>query len=119
MKKIEIKPTDENVLNMLENNMIGRNSYIRSFLELLDNVDENFTIFVNGDWGTGKTFFIKQVKLLLTYYNNYINKELKEYESQLNNVVQAESFKDLKLNKNFVPIYYNAWNNDSHIDPIA
>ena len=118
MNKIEIKPTTENIINMLDKNAIGRNQYISSFLEMLDNIDDNFTIFINGDWGTGKTFFVKQIYTLLTYYNEYINKEVKEYKPQLETILQRDYFKDIKLAKNFVPIYYNAWNNDSHIDPI-
>lgn len=85
---------------------------------MLDNVDENFTIFINGNWGTGKTFLVKQIYILLTYYNEYIKEELKGYNTQLDQVLQKDYFKDLQLKKNFVPIYYNAWNNDSHIDPI-
>ena len=118
MNKIEMKPTTENIINMLDKNAIGRNQYVATFLETLDNVDENFTIFINGDWGTGKTFLVKQIYTLLTYYNEYIKEELKGYNTQLDQVLQKDSFKDLKLEKNFVPIYYNAWNNDSHIDPI-
>lgn len=118
MNKIEIKPTTENVINMLDKNAIGRNQYIATFLEMLDNVDDNFTIFINGDWGTGKTFLVKQIYTLLTYYNKYISDEVIKYKSQLETILQRENFKDLKLEKNFVPIYYNAWNNDSHIDPI-
>ena len=118
MNKIEIKPTTENIINMLDKNAIGRNQYISSFLEMLDNIDDNFTIFINGDWGTGKTFFVKQIYTLLTYYNEYINKEVEEYKPQLEMILKREYFKDIKLEKNFVPIYYNAWNNDSHIDPI-
>jgi len=104
---------------MLEKNVIARNQYIATFLEMLDNVDENFTIFINGDWGTGKTFLVKQIYTLLTYYNQYIKEELLEHNTQLENITQKDYFKDLKLEKNFVPIYYNAWNNDSHIDPIS
>lgn len=118
MNKIAMKPTTENIINMLDKNAIGRNQYVATFLEMLDNVDENFTIFINGDWGTGKTFLVKQIYTLLTYYNEYIKEELKGYNTQLDQVLQKDSFKDLKLEKNFVPIYYNAWNNDSHIDPI-
>ena len=50
-----MKPTTENIINMLDKNAIGRNQYVATFLEMLDNVDENFTIFINGDWGTGKS----------------------------------------------------------------
>ena len=48
MNKIEMKPTTENIINMLDKNAIGRNQYVETFLEMLDNVDENFTIFING-----------------------------------------------------------------------
>ena len=113
-----MKPTTENIINMLDKNAIGRNQYVETFLEMLDNVDENFTIFINGNWGTGKTFLVKQIYTLLTYYNEYIKEELKGYNTQLDQVLQKNYFKDLQLKKNFVPIYYNAWNNDSHIDPI-
>lgn len=118
MNKIEIKPTTENVIDMLDKNAIGRNQYIATFLEMLDNVDQNFTIFINGDWGTGKTFLVKQICNLLTYYNKYIKQGVEEFIPQIENILKKEAFKDLKLEKNFVPIYYNAWNNDSHIDPI-
>ena len=118
LNKIEIKPTTENVIKMLEKNAIGRNQYISTFLEMLDNIDDNFTIFINGDWGTGKTFFVKQIYTLLTYYNQYINSEVEELKPQIERILKSNEFKDLKLAKNFVPIYYNAWSNDSHIDPI-
>lgn len=116
MNKVEIKPTTENIINMLDKNAIGRNQYIATFLEMLDNVDDNFTIFINGDWGSGKTFLVKQIYTLLTYYNQYLSEELIKYKPQLEKILQQDDFKDLKLERNFVPIYYNAWNNDSHMD---
>ena len=39
-------------------------------------------------------------------------------KKELEQIVEKDGFKELKLEKNYVPIYYNAWNNDSHIDPI-
>lgn len=118
MNSIEMKPTTENVIDMLEKNILERNQYINTFLQMLDNIDDNFTIFLNGNWGTGKTFLVKQIYELLIYYNEYLSNELEEYNSKLKTITNSEDFKDLKLSKNFVPIYYNAWNNDSHIDPI-
>lgn len=119
MNKIEINPTTENIIDMLDKNAIGRNQYISNFMGLLDNIDGNFTIFLNGDWGTGKTFFVKQIYNLLTYYNIYIREELEnEYIEKFELILQKDYFKELKLSNNFVPIYYNAWNNDSHVDPI-
>ena len=71
MNRTEIKPSTENVIDMLEKDAIDRNKYIVRFLEMLDNIDYNFTIFINGDWGTGKTFVVKQIYNLLIYYNEY------------------------------------------------
>lgn len=118
LKKIELEASNENLIKMLERDVIKRNQYIRKILEMLDNVDDNFTIFINGDWGTGKTFLIKQTYILLTYFNEYIKQEMNQFNQALNQILQKDCFKDLKLSNNFVPIYYNAWNNDSHIDPI-
>src|SRR5690625_3309445 len=94
LNKIEIKPTTENVIKMLEKNAIGRNQYISTFLEMLDNIDDNFTIFINGDWGTGKTFFVKQIYTLLTYYNQYINTEVEELKPQIERILKSNEFKD-------------------------
>ena len=99
LNKIEIKPTTENVIEMLDKNAIGRNQYISAFLEMLDNIDDNFTIFINGDWGTGKTFFVKQVYTLLTYYNQYINNEVENFRPKIENILKQNDLKD-NLNPN-------------------
>ena len=91
---------------------------IKQILKQFDATNTYKKIFINGDWGTGKTFFVKQVYTLLTYYNQYINNEVENFRPKIENILKQNEFKDLKLEKNFVPIYYNAWSNDSHIDPI-
>lgn len=120
MKKIELQPTEQNLIEMLEKDIVNRNEKIRNFIELLDFIDENVSICINGDWGSGKTFFIKQIVLLLTYYNNYIKDNNREYNTDIERILTNSSIlKDISLANNFVPIYYNAWDNDSHQDPIA
>ena len=80
-------------IEMLDKNAIGRNQYISAFLEMLDNIDDNFTIFINGDWGTGKTFFVKQVYTLLTYYNQYINNEVENFRPKIENILKKMNLK--------------------------
>lgn len=72
MNKLEVKPTVENLINMLKQDAIGRNEYIRMFLEMLDNIDDSFSISINGDWGTGKTFFVKQITRLSTFQYKFM-----------------------------------------------
>ena len=65
VQSYSLQPTDENAVKLLKENPISRNPSVFRFVELLENVQENCTIAINGDWGTGKTFFVKQVKLVL------------------------------------------------------
>ena len=72
MKSYSYKPTDDNVLHLLKSNLIGRKQDIMRFLALLSNMEGDcYSIALNGEWGSGKTFFIKQVKLLLDAKNPY------------------------------------------------
>jgi hypothetical protein len=120
MKKIDLKPTTENILNMLENDFVNRNDNIRNFIEMIDYLDENTSISINGEWGTGKTFFVKQIIQILIYKNKLIEDKNKEYYDRIQTILDTPNSKlnNIELINNFVPIYYNAWDNDSHSDPI-
>ena len=99
MKRNEIEANDENIKESIDNDLIGRNQYLVKSLEILNNIDGNFTIFLNGKWGTGKTFFVKQ---LIYVINN---------QSERKNF-QYVKLKNLHLCYNFIPVYFNAWEND-------
>ena len=71
MKNFSTNPTDENTINMFSSDAVGRNEEILRFINLLDAIDNSCAIALNGEWGSGKTFFIKQIKLILDYCNNY------------------------------------------------
>ena len=58
--KYELKPTDENVEKTMQEDIFERNKKIISFLKLLYSIQDNTSICLDGDWGTGKTFFVKQ-----------------------------------------------------------
>lgn len=114
MKNYSFKPNDEHVLELLRANPLGRSKYVLRFVTLLSHMEDDcYSIALNGDWGTGKTFFIKQVKLILDTYNpisrlsEYTRKEVKSLEQ-----------KDFNYPANYTTVYYDAWANDSHVDPI-
>ena len=114
MRNYSLKPTDENVLELLRTNNIGRFPYVLRFVTLLSHMEDDcYSIALNGDWGAGKTFFIKQVKLILDTYNP-LSKLPQDTREAVKNLEQ----KGFSYPANYTTVYYDAWSNDSHVDPI-
>ena len=112
MKSLELKPTYENLLNTYLKDTLGRNKDVFLFAQILNTIDDSCSIAIDGAWGSGKTFFVKQVKMFMDSHNentNFMNEEDKfifctektqdEFEPQVN-------------------VYYDAWENDNDDDPI-
>lgn len=53
----------------LADDLINRNKDVLRFKTLLDNIDDSCSIALDGKWGSGKTFFVKQLKTILEAYN--------------------------------------------------
>ena len=131
MKKFSLKPTKDNTLEMLKADSLGRNGLLFRFIELLGKLDDEcWTVAVNGDWGSGKTFFVKQAKLILDTLNPQSNLEDNirndiqtiNYMQALKEKQTSEDIDDSPTNNivlnNFATVYYDAWLNDNHDDPI-
>lgn len=118
MKSLELKPTKENLLNMFLQDSIGRNEEIFYFIDLLNSINTNYAISLDAQWGSGKTFFIKQVKMVLDSYNN-INELTQEDITKIHN--EIDKMKRVNGEINIEPcfsFYYDAWENDNDEDPI-
>lgn len=111
MKNFSVIPTDENALALLQKDPVGRNLSVFRFIKLIDSVDGNCSIALNGEWGSGKTMFIKQVKLLMDYHNpqSRFPEELRSY---------VEQFKDVPCYDSYSTVYFDAWENDKYEDPL-
>ena len=131
MKKFSLKPTKDNALEMLKADSLGRNELLFRFIKLLGKLDDEcWTVAVNGDWGSGKTFFVKQAKLILDTLNPQSNLEDNirndiqtiNYMQALKEKQTSEDIDDSPTNNivlnNFATVYYDAWLNDNHDDPI-
>ena len=70
MRRTVLNPTEDNIMKSLEENIFGRNMDLNYFLELLSNIEGPYSLALNGAWGSGKTFFIKQAEMVLNAYNN-------------------------------------------------
>lgn len=123
MKSLDLTPTNENVYNSLINDSIGRGEFVRQFVKMLNAIEDNCTIALEGNWGSGKTFFVKQVKMVLDAHNpNYqpVNgflteerrKAIKEKCSEFNTEDGSTELKPQLC------VYYDAWQNDNDEDPI-
>ena len=114
MKNYSRTPTEENVLKLLKRNPIGRTEDVLRFVELLSNMEDAcYSIALNGEWGSGKTFFVKQVKLILDAQNPQSNIPEKT-RNEIKRIVQNR----LSVPGSYTSVYYDAWANDNHEDPL-
>lgn len=118
MKRFELKANEENVKLTMRNNWIGRNAEIKNFLQLLDCLEDNTSIALDAEWGSGKTFFIKQVeKVLYTKYQEAFGQNYDDVE--LTNIIfQDPNLKSIQMNHTYLSVYYDAWLYDDHKEPV-
>ena len=115
MKKRDLEPTEENIIDSFVKNSVGRNDSLLKFIEMLNYQDDLYSIALDGRWGSGKTFFVKQCKLVLDCLND---ENQCAYKDQILNVVSQDEIPKLKK-INFKTVYFDAWKNDSDLDPIV
>lgn len=113
MKNYSLKPTDENAIDLLQKNPIGRNRNVFRFISLLSQIDDSCTIAINGEWGSGKTFFVRQVKLILDAFN-----ESSPMEKNTRAMIKKYSYQVEKDIGCYSTVYYDAWMYDNDDDPI-
>ena len=115
MKKRDLEPTEENIIDSFVKNSVGRNDSLLKFIEMLNYQDDLYSIALDGRWGSGKTFFVKQCKLVLDCLNE---ENQYAYEKQILDVIDQVEISKLKK-MNFKTVYFDAWKNDSDLDPIV
>ena len=114
MKSYELKPTYENLLETYINDTIGRSKDVFLFSQILNGIESSCAVALDGSWGSGKTFFVKQTKMLLDAYNDNVNQTEPEDRETIKSVYTDGD-------NQFQPqvcVYYDAWENDSDDDPI-
>lgn len=114
MKRLDEEPTCELARESLEHDRLGRREVVAQFIQLLCNVNGPYSIFIDAPWGTGKTFFVKQIIETLRFGNPNIDANAPSDTSIFDSNLMAKLSEDP-----FLPIYFNAWENDHFNDPIA
>lgn len=113
MRRLDVVPNEDTLTRLLEIDPIGRNEELASFAQLLREVEGGFTFFVDSGWGSGKTYFVKQLKMLLEASNDKIRSS-----SRLDKLICSGRFDAFRSLPRMLPVYYNAWENDYWDDPL-
>ena len=114
MKRLDEEPTYELARELLKNDQLGRREIVAQFIHLLCSVNGPYSIFIDAPWGTGKTFFVKQIIETLRFGNPFIDANAPSDTS-----IFDSNLMDKLREDPFLPIYFNAWENDHFNDPIA
>lgn len=113
MTNYSLKPTDENALELLKTDPIQRKKYVQRFAKILSRMEDDcYTVALNGDWGSGKTFFVKQIKMILDAYNPHSNMAAGQ------RTAVQQCYRDASCPNSYATVYYDAWAFDNHDDPI-
>lgn len=117
MKKFELAANQENIIDTLQSDCIDRNRELYDFMVMLDGIDGSINISLDSKWGSGKTFFVKQIAILLDHFRK---KNFGEpIDDELEEIIRHKMYlKDIELEHTYIPIYYDAWMFDDHPDPI-
>lgn len=108
MKILGLKPTDENILNTYLSDSIGRNEEIFHFVNILNSMNESCSISLEGKWGSGKTFFVKQVEMVLNANNDFVDGLSAETKKEIREK-QISYLEPGQIIKPYVSVYYDAW----------
>lgn len=118
MKPYELKPTKDNLIQTFKNDTIGRNRDILRFITILDSINDSCAIALDGNWGSGKTFFVKQTKMVLDAHNCHVNRMDEDDTETIIRICEKYIKKDSMEIQPQVCVYYDAWENDNDDDPI-
>ena len=117
MKILGLKPTDENILNTYLSDSIGRNEEIFHFVNILNSMNGSCSISLEGKWGSGKTFFVKQVEMVLNANNDFVDGLSAETKKEIREK-QISYLEPGQIIKPYVSVFYDAWENDNDTDPV-
>lgn len=89
---------EETIKLILKNDYIDRNKYLNGIINILKKNNKCQIISLDGEWGSGKTWFVKSLEYIINHNDctySGINTENVEY-----------------VRNNYMTFYYNAWEND-------
>lgn len=108
MDNYTLKADKNNIKETLLNNSLDRKKYVIGIANCINQADGNLILSLEGDWGTGKTFVVKQLEAIFNDEElkfEWINTQGKDVADKIN-------LNDARV------LYYDAWENDGSDDPL-
>lgn len=129
IRNLSLPCTDQNLLDTYKRDTIKRRPFLHRFVSLLNHLDESTIIALDGSWGSGKTFFVNQVKNILDAQNPHLTEPEKsraelldafrdEWEKTSKKTKGADGTESTEATVSHVCVYYDAWKHDSDGDPL-
>ena len=116
MNSFELIPTEVNLIQTLKKDLLKRNKDLVRFYDLILAQEGASSIAIDGRWGSGKTFFVKQSMLLINAKNPMSDMD---DEKKATILYKLPFPKQEEVSENYnVAVYYDAWENDNDTDPI-
>ena len=120
IKSLELDPTKENILSTIEKDLLDRNESVLQFVKFCNAQEGKCSIALNAQWGYGKTFFVKQAKMLFEALNGFstsLNEEERSAVKKAFFTYIGTEENPLNIQPHFC-VYYDAWSNDNDVDPV-
>lgn len=111
MKRVDEEPTPKAISIALTQDPLHRRSEVEDFLKMLITVEPPYTFIIDAPWGSGKTFFVKQVVRALQMANPSLDPNPEILSATL-----RETATELPATP-CLPIYFNAWEDDHFDNP--
>ena len=104
------EPTEKNICRALQEDRCGRVEQVCQFADMLCSLDRNCVLALDGKWGSGKTFFVKEVKQLLDAAASGEDIPVGERGAGL--------YATLGNKQHVATLYYDAWAHDTDAQPM-
>ena len=115
MNTMALLPTEENLIDCLCGNIVNRNIGIRYFYRILQSENGFRSIAIDGKWGSGKTFFVRQTQIVINALNESSNMDEEKRTKVISSIPFSE---EEKVSNHSVAIYFDAWKYDNDAEPI-
>ena len=98
MSNMALEATYENLIYHYLEDTIGRNDDLFYFVRILSGLSSGSAVALNAAWGSGKTFFVKQAKMLIDIHNpnsdidvEYLNEEeIASIKKSITNIILVQ-----------------------------
>lgn len=118
MKRHELLPTESNLIQTYIDDPIERDKYVNDLVTFLSIVEGDYALAIDSQWGSGKTFYVKQVKMVIDSLNPQTPFASEESGKKVSDKWMSMHTEDNSAIAPMITAYYDAWEHDDDNDPL-